>query len=657
MKKKILVLMGTCSLTLGAVAFASMAFAKSNQESGTIKAGVDYTLTISDPIYEGDAEEGSGLANKIVKTTLGNDVKLEYNKLYGYQPGYYSTYPTGVNCMKADSYIAIVGNSEGHGVAGISSITFETDNDTYSGTHDLIVYYGWDDGDYLLSQKKETSDYVNTFTFTFEGALPSFAKIFFDSSNSDNRVGIHEITIEYECVQYSNPYHVEGDFGYKVYSDHATASFYRGTSADLVIPSIIDGKPVTTIEENFNCLNIAKKDIESVSLPSSLTSIGANAFKGAQKLDTINLDNVEYIGDYAFYYAESLVTIDLSSAEHIGDYAFTNCTALKDIGSFDSIVSIGEYAFYLANTLDDDLSFPATLTYIGDDAFMYAAIKSLTIHDNAAASIGNAAFRRCNYLTSVYIGDSVYRCDDFLYDGVLESLVVGENNTTYCTVDNVLYYIQSSNSWIGVRMAQNRLQTSYVMPEKVTSMFGYFAYGCGTLASLTFNDRVTSTGDRSFQSCFNLTSITFGSSIEEIGYSFAGCTSLTSVHIPGTIEHITQMAFNGCSALETVIIDEGVENIDKQAFGYCTSLTTAVIPSTLTAAGDDAGWDADTRDIFDHCTALTNVFTRLTSGGYSTSPSGPIYDGFYGTRTLNNYSESSATGCWHFDGSGNPVLW
>lgn len=657
MKKKIVILGLSSVLAVSAIAASAVMFSrKAKSENLLYATDPEYMLVIDSPIYEGSAAEGSGLDNKIVKTSLGNDVKIEYNKLFEYEEGYRHAYATGVNCMKNGSYFAVVANSEGHGISGIKSVSITTDNDTYGSSPKLVGYYGWNDGDYVGAERKDTSDGDVTLTFTFGDTNPTFVKFEPTSDNAGNRVGVHEIVIEYTCVTSSNPYYVEGDYAYKMYYDHASVSVYTGTSTDLVIPDSVDGRPVTTIEEDFTFTNVDKADIVSVTLPASVDTIDGSAFKGASKLESINLENVEYIGDYAFYYAQSLEEVDLSSATQIGDYAFTNCTALTDIGSFDSIVSIGSHAFYVTNTLDDDLSFPATLSLIGNSAFMYSAIKSVTIDDDAVAAIEDAAFRNCTYLKTVYIGDNVYRCDDFTYDGVLESIVVGENNDDYCAVDNVLYYKESSNSWIGVRLAANRPQTTYVMPEKVTSLHGYFAYQSNTLESITFNDRIEETGDYGFSFSTNLTSITFGSAIEVVEDSFVGCTSLTSLHIPGTVEHIGQRAFNGCSGLETVIIDEGVQRLDKQAFAHCTSLTTVVIPSTLTSAGDKWGWDEVTTDVFDGCTALTSVFTALTSGGYATDPAGPIYDGFYGSRTLVNYSETYSAGCWHYN-AGVPELW
>lgn len=656
MKKKIVILGLSSVLAVSAIAASAVMFSRKAKSENLLNAtDPDYMLVIDSPIYEGSAEEGSGLDNKIVKTSLGNDVKIEYNKLFEYEEGYSHAYATGVNCMKNESYFAVVANNEGYGISGIKTVSITTDNDTYGGSK-LVASYGWNDGDYIVSESKATSDGDVTLIYTFGNTNPTFVKFAVTDADSRNRVGIHEIVIEYTCVTSSNPYYVEGDYGYKMYYDHAEVSLYVGTSTDLVIPASVDGRPVTAIEEDFKVSSISIADITSVALPASVDTIGGSAFQGASKLESINLDNVQYIGNYAFYYATSLEEVNLSSATQIGGYAFIHCDALTTIGSLDSIVNIGYDAFYYAGALNDDLIFPASVSTIGGGSFMYTDIKSVYIPDSANASIGNAAFRDCSELTDVYIGNNVYRCDDFIYDPKLESLEVGDENDDYCAVDNVLYYKQSSNSWMGIRMAQNRPETTYVMPDQVTSLSGYFAYQNNNLETLTFNDRVTSTHDYSFEYNVKLTSITFGSAIERIDDSFAGCSALTSITIPGTIDHVAQRAFADCTALETVVIEEGVTRLDKQAFEGCTSLTVAVIPSTLTSAGDKSGWTVETTDVFDGCDALTSVFTALTSGGYATDPEGPIYDGFYGSRTLVNYSETYSAGCWHYN-AGVPELW
>lgn len=191
------------------------------------------------------------------------------------------------------------------------------------------------------------------------------------------------------------------------------------------------------------------------------------------------------------------------------------------------------------------------------------------------------------------------------------------------------------------------------MPNDVTYINPYSAYASSTLETLVINDVVTSIPSYSFDACENLSSITIGSAVESIDYAFNYC-AITSITIPSNVRTIYQRAFQGCDKLETVIIEEGLRHLSGEAFKDCTALTTVVLPTTLIDTGANESWSGSDVDVFSGCTALTNVFTRLTSGTYSGED---IRSGWYGARTMNLYSESEAAGCWHFNGSGVPVLW
>ena len=110
----------------------------------------------------------------------------------------------------------------------------------------------------------------------------------------------------------------------------------------------------------------------------------------------------------------------------------------------------------------------------------------------------------------------------------------------------------------------------------------------------------TSIGQRTFDSCTRLTSVTIGSSVTYIGpNAFKGCTSLTSVDIPNSVTSIGNSAFNGCSGLTSVTIPNSVTNIRNNAFYRCSGLISVDIPNSVTSIDADA---------FYQCTGVTDVY-------------------------------------------------
>jgi hypothetical protein len=71
------------------------------------------------------------------------------------------------------------------------------------------------------------------------------------------------------------------DFAYVVEGQSVAITGYKGHGGAVIIPSVIDGKPVTTIRERafWCCLGIT-----SVSIPSSVNSIEAEAFRHCRDL-------------------------------------------------------------------------------------------------------------------------------------------------------------------------------------------------------------------------------------------------------------------------------------------------------------------------------------------------------------------------------------
>ena len=85
---------------------------------------------------------------------------------------------------------------------------------------------------------------------------------------------------------------------------------------------------------------------------------------------------------------------------------------------------------------------------------------------------------------------------------------------------------------------------------------------------------VVKIGERAFDLCSSLTSVTIPNSVTEIGdYAFHKCNKLTSVVMPNSVKSIGDYAFNGCDMLASVVVPNSVTTIGGFAFSGCIRLT------------------------------------------------------------------------------------
>lgn len=141
---------------------------------------------------------------------------------------------------------------------------------------------------------------------------------------------------------------------------------YKGTAADVTIPSRYKGKPVTAI----NNAVFPNSAVTSVTIPDSVTSIHDVSFFNCSQLTNISIPNsVTYIGYSAFSYCTSLKSITLpSSLSTISRALFSGCSQLTTIHIPDSVSSIQFYAFHDCENLKT-IRIPVSVTSIRDFAF------------------------------------------------------------------------------------------------------------------------------------------------------------------------------------------------------------------------------------------------------------------------------------------------
>lgn len=147
------------------------------------------------------------------------------------------------------------------------------------------------------------------------------------------------------------------DFEFILNNTAVVVISYKGTAADVTIPSRYKGKPVTVIDPVAFYNNSA---VTSVTIPDSVTAIPDYAFAYCSSLTNISIPNsVTFIGFSAFNSCTSLKSITLpSSLSTIQSYAFYNCGNLKTIRIPVSVTSIGNCAFDVCPSL-------MTVTYPG----------------------------------------------------------------------------------------------------------------------------------------------------------------------------------------------------------------------------------------------------------------------------------------------------
>ena len=325
--------------------------------------------------------------------------------------------------------------------------------------------------------------------------------------------------------------------------------------------------------------------ISSITIPSSVTSIGDNAFS-CSSIDTVTI-NSNALLSHSYTSSHNLGSsfgnqvkayVFGECVSSIGEYAFYDCSGITSITIPSSVTSIVFNAFYGCIGLTSIKVEPGNTKYDsrnGCNAIIETATNTLvfgcknTVIPYGVTGIGDSAFNNCSGLTSMSIPNSVTSIGDGAFSDCsgLTSITIPNSVTS---IGNYAFSGCSGFHSISI-------------PNSVTSIGDGVFSDCGGLIWLTIPNSITSIGDYSFQNCTNLTLITIPDGVTSIGnYAFKNCKSLVSITIPNSVRSIGDYSFSDCSGLETISLGAELSVIGTKAFLGCTSLTEiksfAIIP-------------------------------------------------------------------------------
>lgn len=375
-------------------------------------------------------------------------------------------------------------------------------------------------------------------------------------------------------------------------------------------------------------------ELQKITIPTSVTTIGENAFENCTGLADVNIASIEkwcglifqnnksnpltyannlYCNDklvttlvtastvskiesYAFYNYSKLRSIDISNGiKAIGDSAFYNCTGLTSIEIPSTISSINSNAFEKCRYLSS-ITAP---TYVASNIAKTCGSNFFRIVINGGSSINDSAFSNCSSLTSIEISNTVRSIGQLAFSGctMLKSITIPKSVTSIGKgAFSNCYNLQSMViPFVGAKAGVTSSNTyqypfGYIFGESFASNAVEQCYYGSSLSQTTSSKyaipaslkEVSVTGGSilrgAFYNCKNLTSVTLYDGVSSIGdYAFYLCNGLTDFSFAQSIKSIGESAFYGCS-FTSISIPRNVSNIGIGAFSECNKIESVTIP-------------------------------------------------------------------------------
>ncbi len=267
-------------------------------------------------------------------------------------------------------------------------------------------------------------------------------------------------------------------------------NFLKGaapTFTSLVIPSTITTVGAQAFEANSN--------IHSLTIPSSVTAIGDNAFKSVNLTGGLTWNaNIDSVGTYTFENSRPAAVTFGSNVTKIPTNFLKNAAlTFSTLNIPGTITSVGACAFEGDSNITS-LTVPSSVTSVGNYAFKGASLSAGLTWNANIDSVGSETFRNTS-ISSVTWGSNVTKLPAYMF-------YYASGGFTTMTIPNTI-------TMVGACSLEGKGLTSLTIGSSVATI-GNYAFKANSLTSITIPSSVTSIGSWALESN-NLTSITMGS--------------------------------------------------------------------------------------------------------------------------------------------------
>ena len=321
------------------------------------------------------------------------------------------------------------------------------------------------------------------------------------------------------------------------------------------------------------------KVIRTVTLASTIKSIGTRAFYECDSLEGINVPyGVEIINEYSFYDCDSLIYANIpSSVKSIENYAFYGCDKLTTLTLKEGLETIKDQVFYNCISLKEVIM-PDSLESLGSLTFANnEKLETVEISKNSQLkTIDFRVFYCCYVLKEIYLpatletlnSQAFYNCSslkrvEFAYGikltSIEEEMFFGCQSLEYANIENCLYIETIKKG----AFQQNYSLKSIEIPSNVEIIeYSAFAYGFNGKLTFALNSKLKEIGDYAFES-YKQDTLSLPEGLEKIGSEAFGNLEIKQLVIPSTVKVIDDYAFR---YVESVYLPSSIEELGLRVF-------------------------------------------------------------------------------------------